>query len=113
MAGKGTPDSGATFTIEKCRSRSVTRFGMAYNPPSAEPTDEIPELTTQEPTPGTMPGQPDTSARSSHLLPGDLVTDSNEDGDVIAEELLERETRRLEERAKARGAAQQTSETEC
>ena len=53
----------------------------------------------------------DTPARTSHLLSGDLDTDSDEDHDLIAEELIQRETRRLEEGAAARAAAQQTSKT--
>jgi len=59
-----------------------------------------------------MPGSADTPARTSHVLPGDLDTDSDEDHDLTAEELIQREARRLEERAAARAAAQQTSETE-
>jgi len=58
-----------------------------------------------------MPGSPDTPARTSHLLQGDLDTDSDEDHNLTAEELIQREPRRLEERAAARAAAQQTSET--
>jgi len=59
-----------------------------------------------------MPGSADTPARTSHLLPGDLDTDSDEDHDLTAEELIQREARRLEDRAAARAAVQQTSETE-
>jgi len=112
VAGKGTPGSGATFRIAERRSRSVTTSGRAYNHPSAEPTDNTPEPTTQEPTPGRTPGSADTPARTSHLLPGDLDTDSDEDHDHTAEELTQSEARRLEERAAARAAAQETSETE-
>jgi len=112
VAGKGTRGSCATFTRAERRSRSVTRSGRAYNRPSAEPTDPTPEPTTQEPTPGPTPGSPDTLARTSHLLPGDLDTDSDEDHDLRAEELIQREARRLEEEAAARAAAQQTSDTE-
>jgi len=60
-----------------------------------------------------MPGSADTPARTSHLRPGDLDTDSDEYHDLTAEELIQREARRLEERGAARVAAQQTSETEC
>jgi len=59
-----------------------------------------------------MPGSADTPARTRHFLPGDLDTDSDEDHNLAAEELIQRETRRLEERAAALVAAQQTSETE-
>ena len=59
-----------------------------------------------------MPGLADTPARSSQLLPGDLDTDSDEGHDLRAEELIQREARRLEERAAARAVAQQTTETE-
>jgi len=59
-----------------------------------------------------MPGSADTPARTTHLLPGDLDTDSDENHNLTAEELIQREARRLEERAGARAAAQQTSETE-
>jgi len=58
------------------------------------------------------PGSADTLARISHLLPGDLDTDSDEDHNLTAEELIQREAQRLEERAAARAAAEQTSETE-
>ena len=94
------------------RSRSITRSGRAYNRPSAERTDDTPEPTTQEPTPGPTPGAVDTPARTTDLLPGDLDTDSDEDHNLTAAELIQREARRLEERAAARAAAQQTSETE-
>jgi len=50
--------------------------------------------------------------RPRYILPGDLDTDSDEDHDLTAEELIQREARWLEERAAARAAAQQTSETE-
>ena len=110
MAGKGTPGSGATFTIAEPRSRSVTRSGRAYNRPSAEPTDDTPEPTTQEPTTGPTPGSADTPARTSHLLPRDLDADSDEDHDLRAEELIQRQARWLEERAAARTAGHQTSE---
>ena len=83
-----------------------------YNRPSAEPTDDTPEPTTQEQTPGPTPGSPDHPARTTHLLPGDLDTASDEDHNLTAEEVIQREARRLEERAAARAAAQQTSETE-
>jgi len=112
VAGKGTPGSGAKFTIAERRSRSVTSSGRAYNCPSAERTDDTPQPTIQAPTPGPTPGSADTPARTSHLLPGDLDTDSDEDHNLTAEELIQREARRLEERAAARAAAQQTSETE-
>jgi len=59
-----------------------------------------------------MPGSADTPSRTSHLLPGDLDTDSDEDYDLTAAELIQREAQRLEERAAARAAAHQTSETE-
>jgi len=59
-----------------------------------------------------MPGSADIPAITTHLLPGDLDTDSDEDHNLTAEELIQREARRLEERAAARAAAQQTSETE-
>jgi len=111
VAWKGTPGSGAILTIAERRSRSVTRSGRAYNRPSAQPTDDPPEPTTQERTPRPTPGLPDISARTSHLLPGDLDTDSEKDHDLTAQELIQREARRLEERAAARAAAQQTSET--
>jgi len=87
------------------RSRGVTRSGRAYNRPSTEPTDDTPVPTTQEPTPGPTPGSADIPARTSHLLPGDLDTDSDEDHDVTAEELIQREAWRLEERVVARAAA--------
>jgi len=90
-------DAGATFTIAEPRSRSVTRSGRAYNCPSGEPADDTPEPTTQEPTPGPTPGSADTPARTSHLLPGDLDTDSDEDHNLTAEELIQREAQRLEE----------------
>jgi len=112
VAGKGTPGSGATFTITERRSRTVTRSDSAYNRPSVEPTDDTSEPTTQEPTPGPTPGSVDTPARTRHLLPGDLDTDSDEDHNLTAEELIQREARRLEEGAAARAAAQQTLETE-
>jgi len=86
--------------------------GRAYNRPSAEPTADTPEPTIQERTPGPTPGSAHRPARTSHLLPGDLDTDSDEDQDLTAEELIQREGRRLEERAAARAAAQQTSNTE-
>jgi len=86
-------------------SRRITRSGRAYNRPSAEPTDNTPEPTTQEPTPGPTPGSADTPARTSHLLPGDLDTDSDEYHDLTTEELIQREARALEERAAARPAA--------
>ena len=38
-----------------------------------------------------MPGSADTPARTSHLLPDDLDTDSDEDHDLTAEELIQRE----------------------
>jgi len=82
---------------------------MAYNRPSVETTDHTAEPTTQEPTPRPTPGPADTSARATHLLPGDLDTDSDEDYNLTAEELIQREARRLEERAAARAAGQQTS----
>jgi len=78
VAGKGTSGPGATFTIEVSWSRSVTvaRSRRAYNhPPSTGPTEETPEPTTEEPTTGPMPGLPETSARSGHLLSGDLESD--------------------------------------
>ena len=59
-----------------------------------------------------MPGSADTPARTSHLLPGDLDTDSDDDHNLTAEELIQRNARQLEETAAARTAAQQTSETE-
>jgi len=59
-----------------------------------------------------MPGPADTPARTSHLFLGDLDTDSDEDHNLTAEELIQREAWRLEEIAAARAAAQQTSETE-
>jgi len=59
-----------------------------------------------------MSGQPETTPRSSHLLPGQLYTDSDEDRKLTAEELIQRETQGLEKRAGARAAAQGTSETE-
>jgi len=112
VAGKGTPSLGAIFTLAERRRRRVTRSGRAYNCPSAEPPDDTPEPTTQEPSPRPTPGSGDTPARSSHLLPGGLDTDSDKDPDLTAEELIQREARQLEERAAARAAAQQTSETE-
>jgi len=60
-----------------------------------------------------MPGSSDIPARSSHLLPIDLDTDSDEDQNLTAEELIQKQVRRLEDRAAARAEAQQTSETEC
>jgi len=54
----------------------------------------------------------DTQARTSHLLPGDLDIDLDEDHELTAEQLIQREARRLEERAAVSLAAQQTSETE-
>jgi len=86
--------------------------GTAYNGHSAEPTDDTPEPPTLEPTPGPTPASADTPTRTTHLLPGDLDTDSDEDNNLTAEELIQREAWRLEERAAARAAAQQTSETE-
>jgi len=59
-----------------------------------------------------MPGSTDTPARTSYLLPGDLDTDSEEGHELTAEELIQREAQRLEERAAARAAAQRTLETE-
>jgi len=58
-----------------------------------------------------MPGSADTPSRTSHLLPADLDTDSDKDHDFTAEELIQREAQRLEERTAARPAGQQTSET--
>jgi len=112
VAGNGTPGSGATFTIAERRSRSVIKSGRAYNRLSVEPTDDTPEPTTQEPTHGPTPSSADPPARTGHLLPGDLDTDSDEDHNLTAKELIQRETRRLEERAAARAAPRQTSETE-
>jgi len=112
VAGKGTPDSGATFTIAQGKSRSVTRSGRAYNRPLVEPSDDSPEPTTQEPTPGPTPGSAHTPARTSHLLQGDLDTDSDADHDLTAVELIQRGARRIEERAAARTAAHQASESE-
>jgi len=112
VAGKRNPGTGATFTIAEHRSSSVTRSGRAYNCPFAEPTDDTPEPTTQDRTPGPTPGSADTPARSSHRLLAELDTDSDEDHDLTAEELIQRETRRLDERAAARPAAQQTLEAE-
>ena len=37
------------------------------------------------------PDSPDTPARTSHHLPGDLDTDSDEDHNLTAEELIQRE----------------------
>ena len=104
MAGKGTTGSGATFTIAERRSRSVTRSDRAYNRPSVEPTDDTSEPITQEPTPGPTPGSADTPAGTRHLLPRDLDTDSDADHNLTVEELIQRETRRLEERPAARAA---------
>jgi len=59
-----------------------------------------------------MPGSAHTPARTTHHLQGDLDTDSDEDHHLTAEELIQREARRLEERAAARAAVQQTSETD-
>ena len=110
MAGKGTPGTGATFTIAERRSQSVFRSGRAYNSFSAEPTDDTPEPTTQEPTPGPTPGSADIPARCSHLLLGDLDTDLEEE--LTAEEIIQRKTPQTEESATATAAAHQTSETE-
>jgi len=112
VVGKGTPGSGATFTIAERRSRSLTRSGSAFNRPSVEPTHNTPEPTPQEPTPGPTPGSADTPARTSHLLPGDLDTDSEEDHNLPTEELIQREALRLDERAAVRAAAHPTWETE-
>jgi len=73
VAGKGTPGPGATFTIAERRSRSVTRSGRSYYRVSAKLTDDTPEPTTKESTPGPTPGSADTPARTSHLQPGDLI----------------------------------------
>jgi len=89
VARKGTSDSGATFTIEKHRSRSVTTSSRAYIRPSAEPTNDATEPTTPEPTPKPTPASADTPASGSHLLPGDLDTDSEEE--LTAEKIIQRE----------------------
>jgi len=98
--------------MAELRSRMVTRSCRAYNRPSAEPTDDTPQPTTQEPTRGSTPGSADTPARTNHLLPGDLDADSEEDHNITAEELIQRQARRLEESAVARAPAQQILETE-
>ena len=59
-----------------------------------------------------MLGSADTPARSSHLFLGDLDTDWDEDPDLTAEEFIQRQAWRLEERVAGRAAALQTSETE-
>ena len=64
-AGKRTPGSNTILTIAERRSRSVTRSGWAYHLPSAEPTDDPPEPTTQQPTPRPTPDSADTPARTS------------------------------------------------
>ena len=112
MEGKRNPGTGTTFTIAERRSSSVTRSGRAYNCPSAEPTDDTPEPTTQKRTPGPTPGSADTPARTCHLLLGDQDTDSDKDHNLTAEELIQGETRQLDERVALRAAAQHTSETE-
>jgi len=59
-----------------------------------------------------MPASADKPARTGYLLPGELDTDSEEDHNLTAEELIQSEARRLEERAATRAAAQQTLETQ-
>jgi len=59
-----------------------------------------------------MRGSADPPSRTSPLLPGDLDRDEDEDGHLTAEELIQIQAGRLEERAAIRAAVQQTWETE-